>query len=71
VKASGRVAEQSLRVELKGKLPSGGDGGQGAGMEFRIEAPGFLQDIAAGKADVKTSGSLITIMSRHAPRWRV
>ena len=63
VKASGYLGEQVLRVELKGKLPAGRDDGQGAGLEFTVEAPGLLQDAALGKADVRTNGSLLTINS--------
>jgi AsmA protein len=61
VKASARVGEQSLRAGLKGKLPAGRDVGQVAAMEFTVDAPGLLQETATGKAEVKTSGSLLTI----------
>ena len=63
VKASGTLGEQVLRADLNGTLPMGRTDGKGAGLEFKLEAPGLLQDVAFGKADVKANGSLLTINS--------
>jgi AsmA protein len=61
VKASGYLGDQVLRAELNGTLPAGRDDGKGAGLEFKVEAPGLLQDAAVGKADVRANGSLLTV----------
>jgi AsmA protein len=55
---TGRVGEQAFRVALKGRLANG-DGG--APFEFRIEAPGLLQDAVAGAAKVRATGSVLAI----------
>lgn len=60
-KASGRLGEQEVRAELKGKLPAGLDGGQPAALEFSLDAPGFFQDPVTGKATVRTNGRLLAI----------
>ncbi len=61
VKASGRMGEQVVRAEVKGKLPAGRLDGQNVALEFSAEAPGLLQDAVTGKAVARTDGALFTI----------
>ncbi len=63
VKATGRIGEQALNVELKGQVPGGRNEGKPLAFEFKFEAPGLLREAASGTADVRTRGPLLTISS--------
>ena len=62
-KISGRWGEQSLRADLKSKLPAEGSDARVAPLEFTVEAPGLLLDALAGRAEVGVNGSVLSINS--------
>jgi AsmA protein len=62
-KVSGRWGEQALRADIKTKLPAEGGEGRGAPLDFTVEAPGLLLDALTGRAEVGTSGTLLTVNS--------
>jgi AsmA protein len=62
-KISGRWGEQAWRADIKGKLPAQGSDGRIAPVEFTVEAPGLLLDPLSGRAQVGTSGTVLTLNS--------
>ena len=63
MKASGRWGEQTLRADIKSKLPADGSDKRVAPLEFTIDAPGLLLDPMTGRAEAGINGTVLTVNS--------